>query len=510
VNPASVALQSQRLLSFGPLRLDTPGDRADFADRLRSASTGERTSRADAQSAPQFHEETTTTQTDTTQAEPAPDEQTDQHAQENGAADQTSPEGQTSVSDSPIASAAHAAAKDRAGPVGGRPRDLRQRTDQEFFGHTDLAQLAAQELATTTPAAPHTEPSPPATPASEARGPQSTASAGQSPPDPTTTSGDAAPAEAPASKSQAAPAGQKPAHPQTSGATGEAGKAPDAQPEAAPTGTPPAAGTGTPEPVGSVAGQAVPTTPAPAAGDAAGAKPAAEASGREVTGVGGVRTNGQLLRRLERHGSPLTLARHTPETPEGPVPAAALRGLAAALRQGGGTVTLRLNPETLGSLKIQVSTQEAGIVAKLQASTEQARSLLTENVDMLRSAMESRGLSVDRIVIEHASGWTPSGSRDHDDARAGGAGRQDVEHAPPWNGGGSDPGLGADQDSGRRGPGAGFDGQGRPEGREQAPGGAGAGAQVAGAEALGASSSGVITDDLDPEQLIMLRVDAVA
>jgi flagellar hook-length control protein FliK len=80
--------------------------------------------------------------------------------------------------------------------------------------------------------------------------------------------------------------------------------------------------------------------------------------------------------------------------------AQASRGIAAALRQGNGTAVLRLTPEALGVLKVQITLSESQVTARLEPSTESARQLLLESQQQLRAALEARGLSVERIQID--------------------------------------------------------------------------------------------------------------
>jgi len=80
------------------------------------------------------------------------------------------------------------------------------------------------------------------------------------------------------------------------------------------------------------------------------------------------------------------------------------RGFAAALRQGGGGVTLRLSPASLGAVRIEMSVSGGAIEARLEANSPQARELLEQNIAALRSSLEARGFSVDRLHVQ----MTPS------------------------------------------------------------------------------------------------------
>lgn len=78
------------------------------------------------------------------------------------------------------------------------------------------------------------------------------------------------------------------------------------------------------------------------------------------------------------------------------------KGLAAAIRQGGGSVTLRLQPAALGDLKIKMELEGGRLAAQFEVGTKQARELLDKTMDALRSALEARGLGVDRLDVRYA------------------------------------------------------------------------------------------------------------
>lgn len=88
---------------------------------------------------------------------------------------------------------------------------------------------------------------------------------------------------------------------------------------------------------------------------------------------------------------------------EHPVSAHALRGLVAALRQGSGSTTLRITPEHLGQLRISVDVKATEVVARVQATSDEAAKALKENTPQLREALEAQGFAVSRIEVEHVS-----------------------------------------------------------------------------------------------------------
>lgn len=73
--------------------------------------------------------------------------------------------------------------------------------------------------------------------------------------------------------------------------------------------------------------------------------------------------------------------------------------LATVLSTKGGTVTVRLNPQSLGEVRAQVHVSDGTVTARLEASTGSARALLSEHADSLKAALEARGLRVERLEI---------------------------------------------------------------------------------------------------------------
>lgn len=122
------------------------------------------------------------------------------------------------------------------------------------------------------------------------------------------------------------------------------------------------------------------------------------------------------------------------------------RGLAAALRHKGGEVTLRLSPESLGSLKIKLLVEQGRVSARFEATTTQARQLLESHMHALKSALEARGLVPERFVVEHSEkAQTESHASQQRDAPgqrdAGGDGRSSQGRGETgWGGDGRDGG----------------------------------------------------------------------
>ncbi len=94
---------------------------------------------------------------------------------------------------------------------------------------------------------------------------------------------------------------------------------------------------------------------------------------------------------------------------------AAARGLGIAIKKGGGEVTMRLRPEGLGQLRVDLRLQGSTVEASLRAQTDSARGLLVDSLPLLKTALEAQGLTVERIVVEPGGAPAPA---------------QDARHAP--------------------------------------------------------------------------------
>lgn len=90
------------------------------------------------------------------------------------------------------------------------------------------------------------------------------------------------------------------------------------------------------------------------------------------------------------------------------------RGLAQALTQGGSTsVTLRLQPAALGSLKIQLHVDKASVRARFETTAARTRDLLASSAASLKSSLTARGLIVSDVTVALAPALpTPPLTRD--------------------------------------------------------------------------------------------------
>ena len=87
-----------------------------------------------------------------------------------------------------------------------------------------------------------------------------------------------------------------------------------------------------------------------------------------------------------------------------------IKGMSAMLHHHGGSLTLRLDPPHLGSLKIQMAVHGSAVTASFQASNQQAHTMLRDSISTLTSMLESQGLSVEKIAISLSASADDSNS----------------------------------------------------------------------------------------------------
>jgi hypothetical protein len=79
-----------------------------------------------------------------------------------------------------------------------------------------------------------------------------------------------------------------------------------------------------------------------------------------------------------------------------------VRGLSAMVNQRGGMLTMRLQPPDLGQLRVQMTIARGVVTAQFHTTTPDAQALLTRSMASLRSALESHGLTVERLSVQSA------------------------------------------------------------------------------------------------------------
>ena len=86
------------------------------------------------------------------------------------------------------------------------------------------------------------------------------------------------------------------------------------------------------------------------------------------------------------------------------------RSLASVLKEGGGSMTLRLSPEHLGEVRIKLSLRDGVVRARMETSSDDATKLLQDSLPQLRAALEARGVRVDELTIQQPSNTAPGAS----------------------------------------------------------------------------------------------------
>lgn len=114
------------------------------------------------------------------------------------------------------------------------------------------------------------------------------------------------------------------------------------------------------------------------------------------------------------------------------------RALQHAVRQADSSVTLRLTPPEMGTVRIQLSVEAGRVAAVFHADTAEARDLLGRQVQQLRQSLDRQGLTLERVSIQpmqnhHSNTSQSSTEQAPDDGRSRGgqdqqARRQD-QHA---------------------------------------------------------------------------------
>ena len=80
-----------------------------------------------------------------------------------------------------------------------------------------------------------------------------------------------------------------------------------------------------------------------------------------------------------------------------------IRGLRGVLNQNGGSVNIRLTPPQMGVVRVQMKIDQGIVTAQLQAEHESARSLLQHQLSQLRTALETHGLTVEKLEVQSLS-----------------------------------------------------------------------------------------------------------
>lgn len=104
------------------------------------------------------------------------------------------------------------------------------------------------------------------------------------------------------------------------------------------------------------------------------------------------------------------------------------RGLAQLMRSASGEMTLRLTPERLGEVKIEIKRSGEQLAVRLTTQNAEARELLSSGTDELTQLLRAKGVDVERVHIDQQGADAPGqderdlaerGSDDGSDANDG-------------------------------------------------------------------------------------------
>lgn len=89
-----------------------------------------------------------------------------------------------------------------------------------------------------------------------------------------------------------------------------------------------------------------------------------------------------------------------------------------------GPVRLRLSPPELGSLRLEISVRDGAMTARVEAETQAARSLLLDNLPLLRDRLARQDIQIEQFNVDlagHTPGGWPNQTSGHSQPDGGGA-----------------------------------------------------------------------------------------
>jgi flagellar hook-length control protein FliK len=89
-------------------------------------------------------------------------------------------------------------------------------------------------------------------------------------------------------------------------------------------------------------------------------------------------------------------------------------GIQGQLLPTGGTMHIRLDPPHLGPLQVSVHLRDGVVTAAFQTQNEDATRLLSHSLGQLKTALESQGVSVDKLQVQQAPKDQSSGNNSND------------------------------------------------------------------------------------------------
>jgi len=119
---------------------------------------------------------------------------------------------------------------------------------------------------------------------------------------------------------------------------------------------------------------------------------------------------------------------------QSPTAQSVARGVSAVLRQGGGSLTMKLSPASLGDIRIEMNMHAGKVSVQFDVGSVAAYEAIKGQLTELRNSLEQRGMTVERVethispaLARSAQSDTGSNQRPGDQSAPGdGQNRQDA------------------------------------------------------------------------------------
>jgi flagellar hook-length control protein FliK len=105
---------------------------------------------------------------------------------------------------------------------------------------------------------------------------------------------------------------------------------------------------------------------------------------------------------------------------DGQTSQAVVRGLNAVLRQGGGSLTMKLSPASLGEVRIEMSMQAGRVSVQFDVGNIAAYEAIKGHITELRQSLEQRGMTVERVETHVSPALAKSAQPDGQSNQRGG------------------------------------------------------------------------------------------
>ena len=77
-----------------------------------------------------------------------------------------------------------------------------------------------------------------------------------------------------------------------------------------------------------------------------------------------------------------------------------VRGMSAMLNQNGGMMRMRLEPDALGEVRIQMNLNRGSVSVSFEASSAEARGLIQQHLQTLEAALKAQGMTVEQLTVK--------------------------------------------------------------------------------------------------------------